>query len=454
MTAEDYDKEIASIDGELTTLYAVQKEYKHHKMRMGDIGSYSYDRILELNRQYGGQADIDNLIAEKEAELKQTKNAKDAKILASVSDYEDFDDYKGYVSTKSNSIWGGQYGMPYDDLKYEYINGATNGMRDEISRKSTIWDGAATNNWDIYDHMKPDEISIYNYHYAKHGKEQAEEYLNSIDSTLEARSNALAVQNAAKFASEHEILASVFSVASSLASGVEYLGDVVDYGIEKIKGNPYASVGTNESALLTSTIRSTVVEQVDWEIGNWDAFDFLYNTTMSGVDSLVAGTLFGNFGGVALGLSSAAQGTNDALSRGMSDGQAFWSGLFSGAFEGLFETVSIGQFNSLKEVAPKNIKDIFKNLGKSMLVNASEETLTEIANIAYDTLVNGEFANYTLEELKNGAWRDALWQVLEAGASGLLIGTGMSAVGSTDSYVNQQAQYYDLGKGIKGVTAV
>ena len=92
-------------------------------------------------------------------------------------------------------------------------------------------------------------------------------------------------------------------------------------------------------------------------------------------------------GGTVLGLAAAAQGTNDALSRGMSDGQVFWSGLFSGVFEGLFKTISIGQFKSLKEVSPKNIKDLFKNLEKSMLVNSSEEMLTEIAYIGYDTLV-------------------------------------------------------------------
>jgi hypothetical protein len=51
-------------------------------------------------------------------------------------------------------------------------------------------------------------------------------------------------------------------------------------------------------------------------------------------------------------------------------------------------------------VAPDSVKSIIKNLGKSMLVNASEETLTELANITYDTLINGEFANYTWEELK------------------------------------------------------
>jgi uncharacterized protein YukE len=133
-------------------------------------------------------------------------------------------------------------------------------------------------------------------------------------------------------------------------------------------------------------------------IGNWDAFDFLYNTGMSGIDSLAASVLPGGAGSVLLGLSAAAQATNDALDRGMSQKQAFWNGLAAGIFEGVFEKWSIGNFRGLKEVASTHAKDIAKNIAKSMLVNASEETLTEIANIAYDAIVNGDFSQYDYEE--------------------------------------------------------
>ena len=462
-TKEELQQDLVWARGEYEYLTRVQNEGRKLMALKNQLAATTPDApgYAELKKQYEDMLrqypsmsifeDLDGKIAAVGKKIWELERVEEYHF---VNENEDFDTYSRYVSTKSDGWWDNlrsQYGMGYDDLKYEYINGAENGMRSEITEKSTTWDGTITHQFGIYDHMKPDEISTYNYYYAKYGKEQAEEYLDYITDTLEARSDSLTVQEAKKLASDHKFLSSALSVAANLATGVEYLEDIVDYGVEKMKGNPYASLGTNQAALMSSTVRSTVAEQVDWEIGNWDAFDFLYNTTMSGADSIVASTLFGKFGGIALGLSAAAQGTNDALNRGMSDGQAFWSGLISGVFEGLFESVSIGQFSSLKEVAPESLKDIFKNLGKSMLVNASEETLTEIANIGYDTLVNGEFAHYTLEELKNGAWKDALWRVLEAGASGLLIGTGMSMVGSTGSYVNQQARYYDTGKGIVGV---
>ena len=358
-----------------------------------------------------------------------------------VTGAEDFRDFSRYASTEMDDWWErawSQYSMGYGDLTYEYINNqndSRNDIRSEIAKKQRVFSADTKNGTDykIYDYMSDDDVAVYNYYYAKDGKDRADEYLDSIRATLEARANQETVERVSKTASEHPFLSSVASVGTSLASGFEYIEDVLDYGADKITGRN-AHLGTNENALVTNAIRGTVSDMVDWEISNWDAFDFLYSTAMSGADSLTSGLVFGNLGGAVLGLSAAAQGTNDALDRGMSNGQAFWNGLFSGVFEGLFETVSIGNFQKLKEVAPDSVKTIFKNLGKSMLVNASEEALTEIANIGYDTLINGDFANYTWEELKNGAWWDALKQVIEAGASGALMGFGMGGIGNAIGY--------------------
>lgn len=283
----------------------------------------------------------------------------------------------------------------------------------------------------LYSFMTDDEVAIYNYYLAKHGKKEAQAYLDAIYGYLKDRHEGKIIQNVSEFANDAPVLGSAVSVFTSLGSGAEYITDLFNYAVGRDE-----TLDTNLSADVTNIIRGTVSEQASFEIAGWDAGAFLYNTGMSMADSLTAGLTFGGAGGAVLGLSAAAQGTNDALNRGMSDEKAFWNGLFSGVFEGLFESVSIGKFNALKEVTPITIKDIARNIGKSMLVNASEESLTEIANIAYDTIVNGEFANYTWEDLNNGAWKDALLQVVEAGASGALMGAGMGGVGSAMGYAN------------------
>ena len=444
---EAYRKYLTGVDtdGILSLLDELEKGYDSYLNMSSFKSQDEYDAAVRkygYRQKYEGKNydEVQKLLDDMEAG--EEKDWLDAYKLESVKYNPDFKSGSGYASTKSDGLWEqmwSQYGMGYGDLTYEYINNQ-DGIRDEISSKSRSYradtkDSKSTYEENHYDYMTSDEVSIYNYYYSKYGKKKAEDYLASIAGTLEQRANNEMVANVSQFASEHPFISSALSIGTSVLSGQEYIGDLLEYGKDKVLGNP-ARLGTNEAALMTNTVRGTVSEQVDWEVGNWDAFDFLYSTAMSGADSLVAGTMFGNLGGVALGLSAAAQGTNDALARGMSDGQAFWNGLLSGVFEGLFESVSIGNFNRLKEVAPESVKAIIKNLGKSMLVNASEETLTEIANIAYDTLINGEFANYTWEELQNGAWKDAVWQVVEAGASGALMGVGMSGAGNAIGYFN------------------
>lgn len=289
--------------------------------------------------------------------------------------------------------------------------------------------------------MKDGEKDIYNYYFGRGEYDKAEEYLKSLESTLQKRFENKLTENTALMADEHPVLASAVSVLFNIASGAEYIRDTVNYiGTEELD--------TNHGAELSNAIRGTVAEKVDWEIGNWDAFDFVYNTGMSMADSLASQALFGKFGGVALGLSAAAQGTNDALNRGMSNKQAFWNGFMSGVFEGLFESVSIGNFNALKESATTGFKSFAKNLGKSMLVNASEETLTEIANIAYDMAINGDFSHYETSirqymglgmsesEAKKQTASDLAWQVAESAGSGTLMGIGMGGGAQGISAVN------------------
>ena len=147
-----------------------------------------------------------------------------------------------------------------------------------------------------------------------------------------------------------------------------------------------------------------------------------------------------------LGMSAAASATNAALERGLDDRHAFWGGVAAGAFEMIFEKVSIGQFESMKDGITKGLKDAVKNLAKSMVVNMTEETATEIANILYDNLANGELSAYETSiraKMAQGVSKeDAVRQaslelgqrVTEAAASGALMGIGMGAGSSAVSY--------------------
>lgn len=273
------------------------------------------------------------------------------------------------------------------------------------------------------------------------------EFMFSLRNRLIERHNESEVKRMYNLAQEYPVFTSAVSVGYNMASGIEYIADVALGETED----------GNQMAALSSSIRQGVAEKIDWEIGNWDAFDFVYNTGMSMADSVASMAMFGKAGGVVLGLSAAAQGTNDALERGMDNKQAFWNGFMSGVFEGLFETVSIGQFSALKKSLGTGVKNIAKSIGKSMLTNASEEMLTELANIAYDNVMNADFSQYetmvrtytmqgmSLEKAQEQAKRNTIRRVVESAASGALMGFGFGGGVSVKSYT----QASSIGKAIK-----
>ena len=303
------------------------------------------------------------------------------------------------------------------------------------------------------------------------------------------------VQNAVRdFSKDHQVLASALSVPVNVAMSLPidaenngYLNAATQWVGKKLTGS-YAPVDYNRDAgiasQLSDTARGAVMDEHDWKLGDRDVFDFLYGTGMSALDSAAsaaAGNIVGGalantgagikaagkvaeaVGGGILGLSAANSTMRDIKARGGNDDQAVIGGAVSGIFEGLFEKVSIGNFNKLKEVDPRSMRDVAMNILKSTGVNFSEEAATEIANIAYDTIANGDISNYKLmiaayekqglseAEAKKKVAGDLALQVVEAGAGGALMGAGFGVVGSGLGYLNHRKQGTNItGKTVAG----
>lgn len=356
-------------------------------------------------------------------------------------------------------------------------------LKDRIKLEESV--GTSGNNKNVYEYnqrlkkiedkvrakgMNPDELENYfAYEYNRRKNED--------------------VQNAVRdFSKDHQVIASVLSVPVNLtSSGAGYLDAAAQQVGRKLTGS-YAPVDYNRDAgiasQLSDTARGAVMDEHDWKLGDWDAFDFLYGTGMSALDSAAsaaAGNLVGGalantgagikaagkvaeaVGGGILGLSAANSTMRDIKARGGNDDQAVIGGAVSGIFEGLFEKVSIGNFNKLKEVDPRSMRDVAMNILKSTGVNFSEEAATEIANIAYDTIANGDISNYKLmiaayekqglseAEAKKKVAGDLALQVVEAGAGGALMGAGFGVVGSGLGYLNHRKQGTNItGKTVAG----
>ena len=328
----------------------------------------------------------------------------------------------------------------YEDAHdYNYIN------KDEDAIASEDTKNVAQNNTSktlVRREMSDEEIKVYNYVYNTQGPEKAKEFLSLINDDLKQRDLIKNAQYFSEYAEEDPVGSSVFSLISNASSGVEWLGDVADYAVT-------GEMDYNTGAYVTSTIRGTVSNNYDLDIAGWDAFDFVYNTTMSGIDSALATTTLGNAGGVALGLSAAAQGTNDALDRGLDSKHAFLAGLSSGANEMIFESVSIGNFTKLQsDLTVEGWKSLGKNIAKAMGVNASEEFFTEWANITYDNMINGELSQaetqiraymnsgISEEEAKKMVAIEQGVRMAEATASGAFMGLGFGGYAGVTSFYN------------------
>ena len=239
----------------------------------------------------------------------------------------------------------------------------------------------------------------------------------------------------AEFAKEHPGIATIGAVFTALPSGVEALGNAGEYALKKLTGQE-AELERSQLSDISSTLRQGVSDSIDSDFGK-----FVYNTGVSALESISAALIPG--GTFLLGASAGAATMNDLIDRGAGDGQAILGGMAAGIFEGIFERFSIGRLKSFKDFDVKTVKDFAKNFAKSTFVNASEETLTEAANIVYDTIANYDISNakaiYDSYIEQGLAPKEARWetakamgsQIGESAASGALMGGTFATVGGT-----------------------
>lgn len=318
------------------------------------------------------------------------------------------------------------------------------GEKEEISREE--WNAAKDEYDAAIDELKAAGVS----------KEDINRMISSVQYSIDEIAAAKSSVDTAAFAIQNpgtSVLSSAASVIANLSSGLfagvgeaaRAVGNIgrAD-GYKKpmnINGVAYAPTR------MTNDIRGTIAERIEEGNGfGGKVGSFAYQTLMSTADSVVASVL-GNVGGAAaIGGSAFASAIVDAKESGVSDEQALMTGICAGIFETLFERVSIGNFNKLREVPPATLRDVALNIVKSTVVNASEEGATEIANIAADCIINGDYSGYAKayqsylaagkseKEAERLAKQDMIQQVGMAAFGGAVQGFFMGGIGTTWGY--------------------
>ena len=342
----------------------------------------------EIYKQYGDSESIKALIAEKKQYLNRAKHIQEGITLAGVIENDDFKEYSGYVSTKTDDRWSrltSDFGMGYEDLTYEYINGEENGMRQEIIGKALAYDHD-TDKFFVYDHMTEDQISTYNYYYAKDGKEAAEKYLDSIQETL----------NYQAASERYEKMEG--KTALELMFGIEAGVDQFQSGMKNLFNTEDDYIAQTATQMVSGMVREDLADNgpklPDWLGGaslaqaGYDAITTTSNMAPSVMTSTVLNIIAPGSGAVVgtamMGASAAGNAYQEMLNLGYDKSQARVYSTLVGASEAGLQYLMGG----------------ISNLGGKLTGNALAKMMNGIDNAFLRTALQlaGNMASEGLEE--------------------------------------------------------
>lgn len=311
-----------------------------------------------------------------------------------LNSYEDYETlYNEYDEKRKNAKslqeendikldWNNNYGDEYLRKKQEHN---FNNLADEDKTKvvQTVENGSNL------DELKAQLMDKYRYD---------DNEANAVINYAQAQKNEATAEQEqkdyAKYGKEHPYVGTAASVPLSLASGAGYVGSMWEK-LKRATGTSENPTDYNSDANRigqnAQSLREGVKENMKTDVGKfvYDAFA----STLDSVATIPLNLVVPGATTLILGSSAATSSMLDVHNKGASDSQALMTGLGAGVFEGLFEKVSLDKVVSTSK-GVNSIKNFLKNTVKSMGIEGSEEGFTEIANIVYDNLVNGELSDY------------------------------------------------------------
>lgn len=409
-SARDRLRQRASAMGEVTGQRENAQEPTQERSRLTVEG---YEAAIKgMRERMGGQtgltkSDIVRHTQSRETEKWRQEQAKKYSGLRDQADYAKKSTKvdQSLASGKGAYIFGHYVGKG-DDV-YSYINSIGTAYENRSNAGKTPSGKLAK-----YAYMTDDEVADYNYLYQTKGKEEAEKYLEYMETELDARRAAGFSQWNSELAEKAPHLASAVSVPMNLASGVGLVG----VGLQNIRNQvtgEYKPINyyspAMDATVASTAIRGTRAQQLTNKYGtiqmdekehpllsrifNGKSWGDVYQLGMSMVDSAAAagigkGTGLTAAGTALLGGSAGSQGVLDAVERGATDSQALTMGILNATFESLFEYVS------LDHLLKGNTKNILKGFLKQGFIEGSEEWNTTLFNTIADVLVMAENSDY------------------------------------------------------------
>lgn len=255
-----------------------------------------------------------------------------------------------------------------------------------------------------------------------------------------------------QYAKDHPVISSIDTVLVSPFQGLDFIknsvsnighndvNDIENY----IPMNSSNMDATNFVQTVRGQVSSDIEQNTDWTVWGQNVASFLYQTGMSVGDSALSIATFGPASIYFMGANAAASTQKQVLDNGGTNSQAAWSGVAAGVAEAFFEKFSVG--NLLKQRNIKSVRALVGAVVEQSGVEATEEMLTEVANILSNAAIMGKSSDYNTavqyymatgnakkraEEL---AFLDLIKRVGIAGVGGFLSGFAMGGPVATSNY--------------------
>ena len=305
-----------------------------------------------------------------------------------------------------------------------------------------------------YNWLADNELKMYYFLLNRYGLGEAKQYLSDLEVTLDKRISDFKNYNTEiTYGTSGAIGKTVMNAATvpaNIFGGVSSAAADVSSAITG-KFNPYSA--GHELSNYANTVRGITAQEIVDSIDSpfWGAVAAnTYQAVMSGADSALGATLFGNGYTWIMGSSAASQRAQELYEKGASGTQIGLGAIASGLIEAATEKYSVEYFTS--QFLEGNVTG-FRDWAKKTLIQAlnegSEEVASDIANLITDALLEGKNSDYrnNIQELvEHGMSRgeaqkqafinqaiDTFWSFYGGAVSGGLMGGAGGIVNATIS---------------------
>ena len=426
-----------STSGEIARLRSQSAQLVNRAAEVMEVDPEAYDRYAEQGRQI--QARIGELKTERYEEARRSQIDR----LSRVTQEADF-------RTTADAARAEMPNLDTNKPKYDAVKQA-------MFYITTGKDGGGDAPYYL---MTEEQKDILSYYVGRGELDHAADYLDAIVRDLNRQAAEQTKQSVSAWAEEHPVQGALVNMTTGLLTAPALLENAGQMLRNRVTGE-YEPTDVNSTAFGAVHIQNSAAEgtqQAAYQAaketfgsemaGNTAAF--LAGTGMSIGQNVTQIAATGPLSLAAMSVNAAASSTTDALEKGATPGQAFLVGTASGVVEAVTEKIPLDNLFRLAREGSGG--HAVREVLRQMFTEATEESISEMANNVIQTAVLGEQSDYrqyvaalqaqglsAAEAEKEAFVQFYVYNVLQAAAGGALsggvMGGGAMGVNAASNYL-------------------